>query len=74
MHDNCILKHELPRYAKNYLKHLSHKYKNNKLGDGLGYNKQMQKYFEHLIYIAINIQSHIVENMQLHYTLSVIFI
>ena len=56
MHDNCILKHELPRYAKNYLKHLSHKYKNNKLGDGLGYNKQMQKYFEHLICIFINIK------------------
>ena len=73
MHDNCILKHELPRYAKNYLKHLSHKYKNNKLGDGLGYNKQMQKYFGNLIHIAINIKNNIVENMQPCYTLSVLF-
>ena len=65
MHDNCILKHELPRYAKIILNILATNTKIiMKLEDSLGYNKQMQKYFEHLICIAINIKNHIVEKMQ----------
>ena len=56
MHDNCILKHELPRYAKIILNILATNTKIMKLEDSLGYNKQMQKYFEHLICIFINIK------------------